>query len=61
MIDEVKTRLVGGQIADPVCGGLQETGIRQRICDVMEGGREAFKQRYRRILEDLDRMSARTL
>ena len=54
-------QFVGGQIADPVCGGLQETIIRQRICDVMEGGREAFKQRYKRILEDLDRMSDATL
>ena len=50
-------QFAAGQIADPVCGGLQETLIRQQICDVMEGGRAAFKQRYRRILEDLDRMS----
>ena len=50
-------QFAGGQIADPLSGGLQETEVRQRICDVMEGGREAFKQRYRRIFKDLDRMN----
>ena len=50
-------QFAGGQIVDPLCGGLQETEIRQRICDVMEGGRAAFQQRYQRILKDLDRMS----
>lgn len=30
-------------------GGLQETSIRDEICRVMEGGREAFDQRYKRI------------
>ena len=31
-------------------GGLQEQGIRDEICRVMEGGREAFETRYRRIM-----------
>ncbi len=31
-------------------GGLQEKKVRDEICRVMEGGREAFKSRYRRIL-----------
>ena len=50
-------QFAGGQIADPLSGGLQEIAVRQRICDVMEGGREAFKQRYRRIFKDLEQMN----
>ncbi|WVD61947.1 hypothetical protein RHO11_02125 [Orbus mooreae] len=30
-------------------GGLQELSIREEICRVMEGGKEAFSQRYKRI------------
>jgi hypothetical protein len=30
-------------------GSLQEKQVRDTICNVMEGGREAFEQRYRRI------------
>lgn len=30
-------------------GGLQEQHVRDEVCDVMEGGREAFETRYRRI------------
>ncbi len=30
-------------------GGLQEPSIRDEICKVMEGGKEAFEQRYKRI------------
>ena len=31
-------------------GGLQEKAVRDEICRVMEGGREAFEIRYRRII-----------
>ncbi|RDU21735.1 TrlF family AAA-like ATPase [Citrobacter freundii] len=31
-------------------GGLQDRNVRQTICDIMEGGRDAFSQRYRRIV-----------
>ncbi|HBT4641470.1 TPA: hypothetical protein MB271_005180, partial [Klebsiella pneumoniae] len=31
-------------------GGLQDRDVRQTICDIMEGGRDAFSQRYRRIV-----------
>lgn len=31
-------------------GGLQEESIREEICRVMEGGREAFERRYLRIM-----------
>ncbi len=30
-------------------GGLQEESIKKKICDVMEGGKEAFEKRYKRI------------
>nr|VFJ92060.1 MAG: hypothetical protein BECKLFY1418B_GA0070995_10314 [Candidatus Kentron sp. LFY] len=30
-------------------GGLEEAGIRDAICAMMEGGRQAFEKRYRRI------------
>lgn len=34
-----------------VCsGGLQERMVRDEICRVMEGGRDAFRVRYRRIM-----------
>lgn len=41
-----------GQITQE-SGSLQEKSVRQTICKVMEGGEEAFRQRYKRILEDL--------
>ncbi|MYL09066.1 MAG: hypothetical protein F4015_06220 [Acidimicrobiia bacterium] len=31
-------------------GGLQEESVREEICRVMEGGREAFERRYQRIM-----------
>ena len=31
-------------------GGLQDQKVREEICKVMEGGKEAFRKRYRRIL-----------
>ena len=39
-----------------VCsGGLQEREVRDEICRVMEGGRDAFQARYRRIMPDDER------
>lgn len=38
-----------GQTRIKTQGGLQEPSIREEICRVMEGGKEAFEQRYRRI------------
>lgn len=35
-------------------GGLQEQDVRDEICRVMEGGREAFEARYRRIMPQGD-------
>ncbi len=43
-----------GQIQQNDAGGLQERAVRERICNIMEGGRDAFRQRYKRIFEDLN-------
>ena len=39
----------GGETHPECAGSLQERTVRDTICAVMEGGREAFEQRYRRI------------
>lgn len=39
-----------GQSHIACTGGLQERNIRDEICRVMEGGKEAFETRYRRII-----------
>jgi len=39
----------GGETQMECDGSLQEKAVRDMICDIMEGGREAFEQRYRRI------------
>lgn len=41
----------GGQIAISEIGGLQEQRVRDEICRIVEGGREAFESRYARIGE----------
>lgn len=38
-----------GQIQVAVRGGLEEQAVRDQVCNIMEGGREAFEKRYRRI------------
>ena len=38
-----------GQMQIDVCGGLEEKKIRDAICSIMEGGREAFEKRYQRM------------
>ena len=40
----------GGETHQDCEGSLQEKKVRDTICAIMEGGREAFKQRYRRIV-----------
>ena len=39
----------GGQCIVKLSGSLQEGAIRDEVCRVMEGGREAFRNRYRRL------------
>lgn len=43
----------GGQIQTDPANGLQDLGIRKTICNVMEGGKTAFENRYARVLKDL--------
>ena len=40
---------VRGQCVVQQSGSLQEDDMREEVCRVMEGGREAFKRRYRRL------------
>ena len=39
----------GGETQKECEGSLQQKQVRATICEIMEGGREAFEQRYRRI------------
>jgi hypothetical protein len=36
-------------------GGLENAGIRKDVCDILEGGEEAFRERARRLRVRLDR------
>ncbi len=38
-----------GQCVIAQCGSLQDEAMREEVCRVMEGGREAFGRRYRRL------------
>lgn len=42
--------VANGQTKIKPQGGLQEERVRKAICEVMEGGQEAFERRYRRIM-----------
>ena len=44
-----------GEAAVVCSGGLQERKVRDEICRVMEGGRDAFQARYRRIISGDER------
>ena len=44
-----------GQASFVCSGGLQERVVRDEICRVMEGGRDAFQARYRRIMPGAER------
>ena len=46
----VSLNVIGGQTRVGRDGGLQERAVRDEICRVMEGGREAFESRYHRII-----------
>jgi predicted ATPase len=46
----VSLEAAGGQTRIAYKGGLQEQKGRDEICRVMEGGRDAFEKRYRRIM-----------
>ena len=40
---------VNGQCAVALSGSLQDEKMRDKVCEIMEGGREAFARRYRRL------------
>ena len=42
-----------GSITEDRSGGLQEIPVREAICEIMEGGVEAFEQRYRKIHDEV--------
>ena len=42
-------KFVNGQVHVDQQGGIEESSIREAICTIMEGGREAFDKRYKRI------------
>lgn len=39
-----------GNIEVLACGGLQEFAVRREVCEIMEGGKQALQQRYRRMI-----------
>jgi hypothetical protein len=45
----VSLDIPSGEVRVQESGGLQEGAVREEICEVMEGGREAFELRYSRI------------
>lgn len=51
----IPMEFVKGQIVNKSNGGLQEKVIREKICEIMEGGKPAFELRYKRILRDLEK------
>jgi len=42
-----------GQCRRVQCGALQEKSVRDEVCRVMEGGREAFERRWKRLGKEL--------
>ena len=44
----------GGQCIVAQSGSLQEKAMREEVCRIMEGGREAFERRYRRLRKELN-------
>ena len=42
-------RFTNGQCVVAESGSLQDASIREEVCQIMEGGREAFVRRYRRL------------
>ncbi|MCY0893869.1 MAG: AAA family ATPase, partial [Acidibacillus sp.] len=51
----IQMNFAGGQIQRQISGALQKDEVREAICEVMEGGKEALEKRYYRISRALDR------
>ena len=41
--------VAGGETHVRQAASIQDERVRQKICDILEGGQQAFEQRYRRI------------
>ncbi|MFD0620364.1 TrlF family AAA-like ATPase [Paenibacillus sp. GCM10027629] len=50
----IQMNFAGGQIQKQISGALQKTDVREAICEVMEGGKEALDKRYFRISKALE-------
>lgn len=50
----VQMNFAGGQIQKQLNGALQNNNVREAVCDVMEGGKEALDKRYFRISRALE-------
>jgi DNA repair ATPase RecN len=50
----IQMNFAGGQILKHISGALQKTDIREAVCEVMEGGKEALDKRYFRISKALE-------
>jgi hypothetical protein len=45
----VSLKFGGGQVRLDISGSLEDQKVRDSVCDIMEGGREAFEKRYKRL------------
>jgi hypothetical protein len=45
----VSLKFGGGQARLDISGSLEDQKVRDSVCDIMEGGREAFEKRYKRL------------
>lgn len=50
----VQMNFAGGQIQKQLNGALQNNNVREAVCDVMEGGKDALDKRYFRISRALE-------
>ncbi|PLR98239.1 TrlF family AAA-like ATPase [Bacillus sp. T33-2] len=50
----VQMNFAGGQIQKQLNGALQNSNVREAVCDVMEGGKDALDKRYFRISKALE-------
>ncbi|WP_339223475.1 TrlF family AAA-like ATPase [Paenibacillus sp. FSL H8-0332] len=51
----IQMNFAGGQIQKQISGALQKNDIREAVCEVMEGGKDALDKRYYRISRALKR------
>jgi ABC-type lipoprotein export system ATPase subunit len=49
-------KFANSQVQLNMQGGLEEPEVRTAVCDIMEGGKEAFKKRYERMTLESSRV-----